>query len=363
MTPSRAAATLLLAFAPALSACGSGDREDVSTSALEAKRQTIMGGVPSSRESVVAIRVDNPGDTSDAACSASLVAPRLLLTARHCVSVSYDGQFVCTIEGNIDEDFPRNPFNAGEMGATSVPSNITVFTGATPNLSTPAARGVRIFAPDTNSFCRNDIAFVELDTDLDLPIATLRLYDGVFPGESVTAVGFGLNELQNSDRRELGGLSVLSVGPSEFYSVVGNSMPHTFVLGQSACKGDSGGPAVSDETGAVLGVFSLLRGECTSSEVRSFSTQVAPYYEFVESVFEEVGAVPLVENSEPTLPMAGTGGTTQDGAHELKKSGGCALAVGPSGAVGEFRFGFGLWLLVCTSSVFLFRARGDANSF
>jgi hypothetical protein len=119
---------------------------------------------------------------------------------------------------------------------------------------------------------------------------------------------------------------VLSVGPSEFYPVEGNAMPRTFVLGKSTCKGDSGGPAVSDETGAVLGLSSSFRGECTSSEVRNFSTQVAPFHDFVESVFAEVGASPVLEGEDTEPADTGMGGEADSSASKSKEGGGCAMA-------------------------------------
>ncbi len=276
--------------------------------------QSVLGGQESELREVIYIQM-REGDGSEHGCSATLVAPNLVLTARHCVSGFHEGEFTCTIQGDIDDSFPRVPEQAGEIGLLVPPENVTVHTGIQPDRSKPDAVGVELLSPETDVACRNDIAFLVLDRQLDIPYATLRYGSGMVPGETVHVAGYGLNDAMLVRRTELSGLDLLGVGPSQFYEVEGQSFPRTFVVGRGPCLGDSGGPAFSEATGELVGVLSLLRpgGDCSSSEARSYYTQVAAFDSLIESAFEAAGQAELLEG-EGTLGAGGgenSGGTSE----------------------------------------------------
>ncbi len=313
-------------------------------------KQPVIGGAPSDADSVLLMLAEAPGRAT--LCTATLIAPNLVVTVPHCISVYAEGTFSCTIEGNVDLNRPRNPPNAGEMGSAYPPEAISFHAGRDPDLGTPTTVGKRVFVIGTDTICRNDIAFVLLDDALDLPIAPVRLDRGTFPGEVTTIVGYGINESRRNTRHERADVEILHVGPSDYFQFSGGALPRTFVVGPSACRGDSGGPALSQETGAVLGVSSLSRGECESSEVRTFYTQLAPYEALAREAFAAAGHEPLLEpreeeeEEEPDPVHGGVAGEAGSGAVSPgpgTTDGGCALSRSPgapqlgwAGALGVF---------------------------
>src|SRR5687767_8137560 len=62
-------------------------------------------------------------DQREVICTASLVAPNLLLTARHCVSYLTEGLFSCSVEG----DLVNGGDGAGELGLHIPAESIEVY--------------------------------------------------------------------------------------------------------------------------------------------------------------------------------------------------------------------------------------------
>ena len=333
---------------------------------VQQKTLGILGGVESSRENV--LYLVSHGAATDRQCTSTLIAPNVVLTARHCISESVQGTYSCTSSGSIDLSRARTPADAGSMGATFPPDAIEIFLGMDPHGSKVAARGIQVFAPDTDSVCRNDIALVVLDEDLALPIASVRLNRGIVRGEDVTVVGFGINDVRRIQRQERSEMSVLEVGESSFSRPSGSALPRTFVIGKSACFGDSGGPAFSGETGAVVGVSSLSRGDCESLEVRNFYTEVAPYGALIEEALAAAGHEAVLEEV-PDVPSASDGGGTgavnggAGGASDAEApedgppTGGCSLQA--SGGVARGQLWFSLMTLAAAWVLRMRKARSS----
>lgn len=275
-------------------------------------------------------------DEREVICSASLVAPNLLLTARHCVSYLIEGLFSCSIEGEL----VNGGDGAGELGLHIPPESIEVYGRETPR-DEPLARGQQTISTLSETICNNDLAFVVLDRALALPVLPLRLGRSAEFGELGMMVGFGLDASQRSiDYREQprlrkAGLVVSGVGPDSLEEGVTTVAPRSLIVdGPCGCIGDSGGPLMAETSGAVLGVYSLQQGaSCTADDVRQHLVHVPPFERLILDAFTAAGAEPL---PEPSV-SGGMGGEAPSGAGGEMPSGtgGGNSSAGESGSAGE----------------------------
>ncbi len=289
--------------------------------------QAVLGGQLSGPEDDAVVKVEAQAASGTLwTCSGTLVAPNLVITARHCVSNFVDGIWSCDSDGNL-----ISSKGAGSMGALDTPSNITVRRGTGPN-PPRVAKGQTILAPSSTTVCINDIAFLVLDQQLnDIPIKPIRLYSGVAPGEQITVIGYGTDDDGGFGVRHIrSGLTIAQVGPSSFRPVADAIAPRTFLTqGPALCMGDSGGPALSDYD-AIIGVFSQIVGDCRSTDAKNIYTQVAPFLsDVVLPAFQAAGYDPWLEgNSEPGLN--GTGGASNAGGSTSAAGGAPAQSGGAS---------------------------------
>ncbi len=291
-------AIALTALLGALYGCGEAPL------AVETSRQAIMDGEESVPELDGAMRI-NVGASTGVVCTGSLVAPNLVITAHHCVAQldERDG-FACTMEGELDTSVG----SGGYLGGDVEPETVHVYGGVNPGAE-PSATAKQIIAPFSDNICQNDIALLVLDRDVDLPLVPLRLDSPTKVGELMTMVGYGVNETGLASRRQRAGNPVLAVGPSDVNPDQTGSAPRTFMLGPGACTGDSGGPALSDDTGAAVGVFSILGGVCGTDFAHTTYTQIAPFAVWIRDTFNEVGGEPILEEvpEDPDLRRSETG--------------------------------------------------------
>jgi hypothetical protein len=304
-------------------------------------KQEIVNGELSGVEDNAIVKIESTNESGAIQnCTATLVAPNLILTARHCVSNFSTALFTCDADGNLI----AGP--GGLIGTTDVASKIVVKPGTSTIGLKAVAKGVQIFSVQATTVCRNDIALVLLDRALDqpptsLPISMIRLYAGVDPGESVRIVGYGAVSEEDSGtgtRHTRSGLPVARVGSSEFRPVGDGVPPRTFTTnGPGGCYVDSGGPALSDNN-AVVGVFSQFVGDCSSPTTVDYFTEVAPFRDdVILGAFAASGYEPWLEgNSEPGLygtgGNAGAGGDTSTGGAENATAGGAGGASSSAGA-------------------------------
>jgi hypothetical protein len=274
-------------------------------------RTAIVGGEASGPEQDGVVLLRAAVDDGDVLCTASLVGPNLLITARHCVSYFTDGLFSCSVEGELLNDSD----GAGELGLHLPASSIEVYGAETPR--TLLARGAQVISTLSPVICINDLAFVVLDRDVDLPIMPLRLGRPARVHETVTLVGYGLDgqqpalDYRNAPRRQKLGLQVAALGPDSAADGIKTVPPRALILeGPSGCIGDSGGPLLAAATGAVLGIYSLQQAEaCTDPAVRHQLVHVPPFENLIEEAFAAAGVTPLAEpNSEPDGPGGASAG-------------------------------------------------------
>ncbi|HEX5100685.1 MAG TPA: trypsin-like serine protease [Polyangiaceae bacterium] len=286
------------------------------------------GGV---EDAVLLLRTELDGD--ELICSASLVAPNLVATARHCVSYLGRGIFSCTAQGEL----VSVDSGAGELGTHLEAAKLEFFSGTTPRTE-PIAYGEEVLSTLSETICTNDIAFVVLDRAVDLPVLPLRLEGKAKRGELVTLVGYGLDnamsqtnklDYETQPRTQNDELVIADVGPLQSGQVSTIPPRSLLVEGPAGCLGDSGGPLLARETGAVLGVYSLLGGEsCLQADARHLFTHVPLFPLLTEQAFEAAGAEPT---PEPVTEPSGEGG----GAGEGPGASGGTTATGAGGSAGD----------------------------
>jgi len=129
----------------------------------------IIEGLPSTAEEdfVVHIRVAGVG-----ICTGTLIAPNAVLTALHCVSeIDPIKNYYCNDDGTVTSVSP----GGGLFEGTVEPARIEIRVGPAPGLDDPVAYGERVFGSGSSTICKDDIAVVVLDRNLELPPQRIRL--------------------------------------------------------------------------------------------------------------------------------------------------------------------------------------------
>lgn len=245
-------------------------------------------------------------------CTGTMLAPNLVLTARHCVARTDEGA-MCDTDG-------KPIGGAGRVYESFDPTNLYVFVGERRPDFGPKVKadgvGAKIVDDGSKTLCNHDIALIELAAPIEgAPIAKIRLDGPPAKGETITSVGWGVTQLTSDPavRQQRTGVAIIEVGAANSRTNR-EAAPNEFVVGESICSGDSGGPALASTTGAILGVVS--RGgngkqptnDPSSTCIKSTNlyTQVLPWADMIRSAYEEVGFEPWYENGpDPRLAKFG----------------------------------------------------------
>lgn len=331
----RAAIAAIAAFV----GCANGDGGALEE--VREARSAIQGGqeAPAPVGVAALLRCAGPCKDVDAGasvqgiCSASILTPKLLLTARHCVAQAIEDQpsVACSLARFTGSDRPET------MAVATAPK--APFT----RLLTVA----RVHVPRSDAYCGADIALVELSEPASgAGVLTPRLDRQPERREMVTAIGYGSDRsgVGTGTRRSRAGLSVLCVGAA--CTELGRDRGPAVAGGEffsegAGCGGDSGGPAVGK--GGVLGVLSRASGDCTQAAYERVDVHADWLREVVRSRSILLGdavpawaTLPLVDDAGATVPGSGRAPPFPFGLPEARPTptgdygpaGGCALAAG-----------------------------------
>lgn len=204
-------------------------------------------------------------------CSGALVAPNLVLTARHCVSRAVTATPSCDAKGRSH--------NGVHLAEDADPQLITIYAKSEvhPDSDVPSAHAIRTLHPSGHVLCDADVAFLVLDRPVTgVRIMQMRLTSPVEPGDAVVPVGFGGGAKMAVGTRVARPVStILATGPASNRDTGAVLGPREFEVDQATCRGDSGGPAVDARTGEIVGVVS--RGGSCSAAGNHVYTRVDSY--------------------------------------------------------------------------------------
>lgn len=304
-----ARASLLGLFAAlgASSVACAGSPSSAADEGVGVAAQPILGGTVSdaSQDAVVLLIHYAPDSGHYSVCTGTLLTPRLVLTARHCLA-NADPAMACAANG-------RAVFG-GKVAGSFDPSELWVYAGADrPSLTEilpKAVRGLDIIDEGGSGLCNGDIGLLLLADDVPgAKIAPVRFGASASIGEHVTFVGWGTTKGTTLPlvRQQRTDGAVLSVGPSRPLGLGSAEI----LVGEGTCDGDSGSPALS-EKGAVIGALSrggngTMADDGSSCDGgRNIYTATAGFKSLLMKGYARAGQDPWVEGRpNPTLARTG----------------------------------------------------------
>jgi hypothetical protein len=255
-------------------------------------------------------------------CGGVLVAPNLVLTAKHCL-YEYKASIVSTSYCDASGEPQGSTTTGGYVTGTIPVNDLEIYAGqdgrkrAELKLSEPSAAGWQIVDDGSTVLCSHDLGYLVLDRPITgMPIGRLRL--GQRPQESLrdlALAGWGYTEKKppgtgqmTLNRARRGGIAVQRVGPPEpLPNPSGSLSPRTFETGPAGCKGDSGGPIFDpSKNNVVLGLLSRASNTvpddpdspCAPDQVVNVYMTIADFPDHLRRAFKAANAEPWLEGRD-----------------------------------------------------------------
>jgi len=333
-----------------LLSCADDARVTDADSHASATRAAIIGGRDSGDEDNAVVYIETKVSADETLrCSGRIVAPGLVMTARHCLLKRRNINIECNPDGTPAHEGSGTEMNLEEL------DHISVFIGARkPGLRSVPIRELMVDLEST--ICRGDLAFIVL-SEAGLDARTPLRRAPVRAGENISVTGWGYtNDSRDAlppSRATLDSIPIKEVGP-------GLIPAGQFATdGNTTCLGDSGAVALID--GAAVGVYSTISSpdECTKTTSKNLFQGSAGQPDLVSRAFAAIGETPWYID----VPDVGPDASVAD-AGIVESDGGAApvpASVSPSNeGCSTTRGGGGSWLVMLLA-VALCRRRANAR--
>jgi hypothetical protein len=296
------AVAALAALACPVVSCGPSEGEAIRATSLA----IVAGAIAPTAASPVVLVAGPQG-----VCSGVLIAENLVATARHCAAQFTKGALICTPSGELA---PGSP--GGALGADYAPSAMQIYVASDAPTAmaqgTPDAIGAQILSTESPSGCRDDLSFIVLDRSLPVVPVQVRLDRPTSMGDGVSVWGYGqtMNASDLTALRVYDGAQIVGIGPSVATPTAELAPVRSVRVGTGAitCNGDSGGPILSSDTGALIATVSvgsqaLPSGACAATgDSPTTGPQLSQYRDLVLQAFAAANTTP---NLEPAAQDAG----------------------------------------------------------